>query len=135
MVGINSMELSRVLLVDDNPEFLALSQEFLGAYEGLQVIGTASSAQEALVIIGANPPTLVITDLVMPDISGLELVRMLKHRSPHLGVIIMTMMDTPYHRKAALSAGADAFVGKATMDADLIPAIRTLQRRLPQELS
>lgn len=126
------MDHSRVLLVDDNPEFLALSQEFLGGHEGLQIVGTAGSAEEALQVLGTADPNVVITDLVMPKRSGLELVRALKRDWPDLGVIIMTMMDTPYHRKAAQSAGADAFVPKSNMDIELVPAIRALPHRAVQ---
>jgi CheY-like chemotaxis protein len=77
-------------------------------------------------VLGSAEPNVVITDLVMPKRSGLELVRALKRDWPYLGVIIMTMMDTPYHRKAAQSAGADAFVPKSNMDIELVPAIRAL---------
>ncbi len=129
------MDDSRVLLVDDNAEFLALSQEFLASYDGFEVIGTASSAEEALQLLSQLVPTLVITDLVMPRVSGLELVQMLKRQWPELAVIIMTMMDTPYHRRAALSAGADAFVAKSNMDIDLVPTIRSLPRNLAQRQS
>jgi DNA-binding NarL/FixJ family response regulator len=90
------------------------------------VIGTATSAREALDLLRRITPSLVITDLVMPDVSGLEFAQQVKRQWPELGVIIMTMMDTPYHRKAALSAGADAFVAKASMDADLVPTIRSV---------
>ncbi len=123
------MEYRLVLLVDDNPDFLALSQEFINAHEGLEVIGTATSAQEALDILNRITPNLVITDLVMPGVSGLELAQMVKSRWPELAIIVMTMLDTPYHQQAAFSAGADAFVAKATMDADLMPTIWNLLRR------
>ncbi len=121
------MKKSQVLLVDDNPEFLAMSREFLDSHEGLAVIGTAGSAGEALNLVESLRPTLIITDLVMPGSNGLELMRQVKQRWPGLPVIILTMHDTPHHRSAAIAAGADGFVTKASMDSDLLPIIRQLQ--------
>jgi DNA-binding NarL/FixJ family response regulator len=123
------MNLRRVLLVDDNPEFLAVSREFLEAHGEVEVVGTATSAQEAFALIESAQPSMLITDLVMPSINGLELTQQVKKRWPHICVIVLTMHNTARHRDAAINAGADAFVTKANLDTDLIPAIIDLQNR------
>jgi DNA-binding NarL/FixJ family response regulator len=123
------MNLRRVILVDDNPDFLAVSREFLEAHDGVEVVGVATSAHEAFSLIEAASPTVLITDLVMPSINGLELTQQVKQRWPMLHVIVLTMHNTPRHRDAALSAGADGFVTKANMDSELMPALQALPDR------
>lgn len=115
---------NRVLIVDDNQKFLAMLQEFLSEYEGIEVVGAAASAQEALGLIDDTRPQVLIIDLWMPDMSGLELTHFVKSRWPRLTTVVLTLFDSPHHRKAAFDAGADAFVGKARMDSELVPAIQ-----------
>lgn len=115
-----------VLIVDDNPKFLAVLREFLGEYDGISVIGATSSGHEALELAGDSQPALMIVDLWMPDMGGLELTRQVKARWPELPVIILTLFDSERHREAALEAGANAFVTKGRMDADLMPAVGRL---------
>jgi two-component system NarL family response regulator len=119
-----NMPINRILLVDDNRDFLQVSYEFLDAMQDFVVVGTAASATEALDQLEKLTPSIVITDLVMPGMNGLELTALIKQRLPHIRVIVMTMHDTPHHRQAALAAGADAFITKANMDSELEPTIR-----------
>lgn len=121
------LQTNQIMLVDDNQDFLAVSQEFLEAFEGLRVVGTATSGREALDLLGRISPTLLIVDVSMPEMNGLELTQQVKKQWPNLPIIVLTLLDTPLHRQAALQAGADAFVTKASMDDDLIPAIQGLQ--------
>ncbi len=119
-----NMNVNRILLVDDNIDFLEVSHEFLDAMDDLLVVGTATSGEEALTLLDQVTPSTIITDLVMPGMSGLELTSYIKHRLPTVRVIVMTMHDTAHHRQAAIAAGADAFITKARMVSDLEPAIR-----------
>ncbi len=121
------LQTNQIMLVDDNQDFLAVSQEFLEAFEGLRVVGTATSGKEALDLLSRISPTLLIVDVSMPEMNGLELTQQVKKRWPRLPVIVLTLLDTPLHRQAAMQAGADAFVTKASMDDDLIPAIQGLE--------
>jgi DNA-binding NarL/FixJ family response regulator len=116
----------RVLIVDDNQRFLEFLEEFLCHYADIRVIGTALSGQEALELAEDGEPDLIIVDLWMPDISGLDLTREIKSRWPGVPTIVLTLLDSPQHRQAAMEAGADAFIGKPSMDSDLVPAIERL---------
>jgi DNA-binding NarL/FixJ family response regulator len=127
--GTIFMNLRRVILVDDNPDFLAVSREFLEAHDGVEVVATATSADQALSLIEAASPTVLITDMVMPSINGLELTQQVKQRWPMLHVIVLTMHNTARHRDAALNAGADAFITKSNMDSELLPALAALPDR------
>ncbi|NDJ54730.1 MAG: response regulator transcription factor [Chloroflexi bacterium] len=117
----------RVLLVDDNTSFLDMARDFLSEEPDLTVVGTLSSPLDVFDHIQSAAPNVAILDLSMPDTNGLELTRMLRQRHPMLRIIVLTLLNTPHHRKAALDAGADAFVVKSSMDDELIPAIRRLK--------
>lgn len=112
-----------VLLVDDSPSFLQAAAKFLEGEEGIVVAGTALGGREALVKVQALRPDVVTVDLAMPDIPGLALIPRLRAVAPGLGIVALTMYDTTGYRQAAMRAGADELVGKATMGEDLLPAI------------
>ena len=74
MDTVDLMSMRRILLVDDNERFLNLSRDFLESEcKGVEVIGMAGSGREALGLIAEMQPDLLIIDLAMPDMSGLEL--------------------------------------------------------------
>jgi DNA-binding NarL/FixJ family response regulator len=116
----------RVLIVDDNQRFLEFLEEFLCHYADINVVGSALSGQEALELAENGQPDLIIVDLWMPDISGLDLTREIKARWPGVPTIVLTLLDSPQHRQAAMEAGADAFIDKPSMDSDLVPTIERL---------
>ncbi len=115
-----------IFLVDDNQDFLAVLKEYLSLALGIEMIDCFTSPHEALARLDTEQPDLMIVDISMPDITGLELTRMVHQRWPDLKVIILTLFDTPLHRQAALEAGASGFVTKSTMGDDLIPLILRL---------
>jgi len=121
--------MQRVLLVDDNPLFLEVVQDFLRELGEVQVVGTCSSGKEALDALERLAPHVIVLDISMPGMNGFELTRAIKARSSSPSVIVLTLLDTPRHKRAALEAGADAFVGKARMDIDLLPTIRSVTAR------
>src|SRR4030042_866029 len=96
------LQTNQIMLVDDNQDFLAVSQEFLEAFEGLRVVGTATSGREALDLLRRISPTLLIVDVSMPEMNGLELTQQVKKQWPNLPIIVLTLLDTPLHRQAAL---------------------------------
>lgn len=77
------------------------------------------SGEEALEHTRANRPNVVLMDLDLPGISGLEATSRIKTQSPETPVVMLTMHDTPGHRLAAASAGAVGFVAKAAMEEQL----------------
>jgi len=112
-----------VLLVDDNPTFLNIVQRFLHNEEEINVIGAVENGKEALALVHKLRPDVVLIDLAMPQISGMETILRLRAAWPKMGVIALTLLDTSGYRQAALTAGADAFVAKDTLNTDLIPTI------------
>lgn len=120
------MRLCRILVVDDSYLFLTVTEEFLAEQNFVGKILTTRSGQDALTLIPAQRPDLLIIDLIMPDMNGLVLTRLIKARWPEIPVIILTLHDSPQHRQAAQEAGADAFVPKVHMDDDLVPTLTRL---------
>ncbi|MBI2951942.1 response regulator transcription factor [bacterium] len=119
-----------VLLVDDSPLFLDIATRFLQEeYRGeVVVVGVAGGGEEALAQAQLLQPQVILIDLNMPGMSGLEAIPRLREALPEAGIIALTLLDGEAYRQAALAAGADGFVSKPNMGADLLPAIRRVVR-------
>jgi len=122
------MDPIHVMLVDDNPTFLRILSDFLREEEEVLVVGTAGSGEEALARVQGLQPQVILLDLAMPGMSGLDTIPCLRRVMPDLSIIALTVLDTNGYREAALAAGADEFVAKGNLSADLLPAIRRAAR-------
>jgi DNA-binding NarL/FixJ family response regulator len=120
-----------VLLVDDNPVFLRIAARFLQQHDDVVVVGVAGGGEEALALAQDLQPELVVIDLAMPGLSGLATIPLLQVVLPEVGIIALTVLDTNSYRQAALAAGANDFVAKASLDTDLLPAIRRMAQADP----
>jgi DNA-binding NarL/FixJ family response regulator len=114
----------RILVVDDNATFLEIVLEYLRRQDQLAVVGATQRGQEALALAQQVRPQVVLLDLRMPDLPGLEAIPHLRASLPGLGIIILTQHSLEAYRQAALAAGADEFVSKRRLIPDLLPAIR-----------
>lgn len=116
----------RVLLVDDSAEFLQAAAHFLNSDPCIRVIGSFQAAEEALKFLPNLEPDLVLMDLAMPGMNGLEATRLLKEQEAPPVVILLTMYDLEEYRSAAPQARADGFVTKSDFGVDLLPLIHTI---------
>lgn len=119
----------RLLLVDDDAGFRATVRQLLDQRVEAQVLGEAESGEEAISLTDHLHPDVVLMDLAMPRMNGLEATRRLKARWPDLAVVILTVHDEDVYRRTALAAGATAFLQKKMLGVDLWP---TLMRILNQ---
>jgi DNA-binding NarL/FixJ family response regulator len=117
--------LVRILLVDDSRQFLEAARRFL-ARESLDVVGQALSGYEALEQVTRLHPDLVLMDIAMPQMNGLEATRHIKAQPDPPRVIVLTLHDNSAYAAEALTAGADGFIAKADFGVRLIPAIVAL---------
>ena len=115
----------RVLLVDDSPVFLASAGETVGQCPGLELAGAATSGAEALALIAQTAPDLVLMDLNMPGMNGLEATRHAKAIAPATRVMLISVQRGEDLRRAAIAAGADAFVAKDDLGAEFLQHLRT----------
>jgi len=112
-----------VVLVDDHEAFLNIAASFLRRHGEVSVVGAFTRSQEALKRVPGLHPHVILFDLNMPGQSGLEAIPLLREALPDSGIIALSLMDGSVYEKAALDAGADAFVAKSDMISDLLPAI------------
>jgi DNA-binding NarL/FixJ family response regulator len=117
-----------VLLIDDSVTFLHATTQFLEAHEGIVVVGTADNGNDAIEQVEKLRPQVILSDLAMPGLPGLQTIPKLREILPEAGIIALTVMNTNSFRQAALAAGADVFIPKASMRTDLIPAIRQIAK-------
>lgn len=117
----------RVLLVDDSRDFLASVERFLAAEPGIAVVGRAYSGREALEQVARLRPHVVLMDLAMPEMTGLEATRHLKTDPEAPRVIILTMYEDEAFREAAHDMGADGFVPKSRLGTELVPLVHQFQ--------
>jgi excisionase family DNA binding protein len=112
----------KVLLVDDEPRVLAAMKRALKAHEATLDLLTARSGMEALVMLGSEKPDVLVLDIVMPDMDGMEVLRRLKERpeTSRLDVIILSGNLTPALRRKALALGARAVCDKPISAAELV---------------
>jgi DNA-binding NarL/FixJ family response regulator len=116
----------RVLLVDDNPEYLGALSRFLSGDPEIRIIDHACSAHDALEKISRSRVDLVLMDIVMPGLNGLEATRRIKAQANAPRVLILTLYDGDEYRSAAQDACADGFVSKVASEDELLPTIYRL---------
>jgi DNA-binding NarL/FixJ family response regulator len=122
------MPLYRVLIVDDHPLFRQGIRSLIERDPDIGVVGEAGDGAELLDIIQRISADLVIMDIAMPRIQGLDATREVKRLSPETRVLILTMHNSKQYLYHAMSAGADGYLLKEDAHDDLVSAIRTVQR-------
>jgi DNA-binding NarL/FixJ family response regulator len=129
------MHAYRVLVVDDSPAVLSAVVSLLSTVGGIEVVGTAASGLEALERADGLGPDLVLVDLAMPGINGLEVTRRLASRAERPRVLVMTLHGERAYRDAALRAGAEAVLLKDQLGSELVPVIQSLASRRGDDLA
>lgn len=116
----------RVLVVDDSSLFRDAVASFVSELDSILVVGRARDGQEALELVPLVRPHVVLMDLAMPRLDGIEATRALKQAAGAPAVIVCTADDDLRLRRAALAAGADSFVLKRELGRKLEVLLRTL---------
>lgn len=128
----------RLLLVDDHELMREGLRAVLGQDAEFEIVGEASSGREAVELVGGSSPDVVIMDLAMKDLNGIEATRMIKSRWPQVGVVVLSAHEHRGYVTTALKAGADGYVLKSGAFADLCRAVRAVaggRRYLSPDLS
>ena len=124
--AVTGMDAIRVLLVDDSTAFLKAATTFLNGLAGVDVVGSATNAAEGLAQVASLRPDLVLVDVVMPGMSGLQLVKQIKKVTDAPKAIIVTLHSNEAYRSVAMTAGADGFIGKPYFVAEIPPLLESL---------
>ena len=118
---------ANILIVDDHAQLRALIRGIAAQEPALQVVGEAADGAEAIQLTHALRPDIVLLDLVMPRVNGLEALQRIKAERPETKVIIVTVHSEDAYRRAAEEGGADAFLLKKTLRTVLLPTLRCLR--------
>jgi DNA-binding NarL/FixJ family response regulator len=116
-----------ILIVDDNAQFRVLLREIVAEEPDLHVVGEAADGAEAMRLALDLRPDILLLDLAMPQVNGLEVLRWSKAEHPEIKVIIVTVHTEDAYRQAAEASGADAFLLKKTLVTILLPTIQRLR--------
>ena len=117
----------KILIVDDHPLVRQGLKLILGEEADMQVMGEASSAQEALALVRQGEWEVVLLDISMPERSGLDILSDLKRDYPSLPVLILSVHREDLYAIRALRAGAAGYLQKACPPTELVTAVRKVQ--------
>lgn len=117
----------RILLVDDNTTFLATIRKCLSFLPYVEIVDEAHNGQEALTKAAQLQPDLVLMDIVMPEMSGLDAARTMQQWAHPPRIVFLSMHDNDSYRAAVPELGALAFVSKADFVVELLPLISGLR--------
>ncbi|PEI90408.1 DNA-binding response regulator [Bacillus pseudomycoides] len=115
----------KVLLVDDHTVVLKGLAFFLSMQEDLELVGEANNGKEALKKIGEAQPDIVLMDLYMPEMDGIEATSCIKKEYPNVKVLVLTSFSDQAHVLPALKAGASGYILKDVEPDQLVEAIRS----------
>lgn len=122
------MNRTRLLVVDDHAMMRDGIRALLSLNDDMEVVGEASEGKEALEKAQELLPDVVIMDIAMPGMDGLEATRRLRKKMPQIKVLILTQHDNKEYVLSVIKAGASGYVPKRALGSELVSAIRTVQK-------
>jgi NarL family two-component system response regulator LiaR len=114
----------RVVVVDDHWVVRQGLRLFLGQQDGIEVVGEAADGEEALAVVEATRPDVVLMDVLMPRLDGITATRRIRERWPHVEVVALTTVADGEAVAAAIGAGATGYLVKETHGDTLVAAVR-----------
>jgi DNA-binding NarL/FixJ family response regulator len=120
------MESIRVLIADDHPVYRDGLRILLDSLPEAEVVGEAASGEEAVALALSVQPDVILMDLQLPGINGIEATRRILHTTPHIGVLVLTMFEDDDSVFAAMRAGARGYLLKGADQQEILRAIRSI---------
>jgi DNA-binding NarL/FixJ family response regulator len=120
------MERLRVLVVDDHDEFRTGLEALLTAAESVEVVGTAADGRRAVQLALELQPDVILMDLHMPGVNGIEATASIVSSSPHIGVLVLSMMEDEDSVFAAMRAGARGYLLKGARRGEIVRSIEAV---------
>jgi len=122
------MDKIKVLLVDDHAIMRDGIKALLSIHDDIEIVGEASEGKEAIEIAQELMPDVVVMDIAMPGMDGLEATRRLTKRSPRIKVLVLTQYDNREYILSIIKVGAAGYVPKKALGSELVSAIRAVCR-------
>ena len=119
-------EMIRVLVVDDHTLFREGLAALLNAAPETAVVGEAGTGSEAISQAAEQSPDVILMDIMMPDMNGIEATRQIRENNPQIGVIMLTMLEDDDSLFAAMRAGARGYILKGADKAEVLKTIRSV---------
>jgi DNA-binding NarL/FixJ family response regulator len=116
----------RVLIADDHPLYRDGMHGLLDSVPDTEVVGEAASGEEAITLAENIQPDVILMDIKMPGINGLQAMREILHTSPHIRILIVSMLEDDDSVFAAMRAGASGYVPKGANQDEMLRAIRAV---------
>jgi len=116
----------RILIADDHPLVRSGMRALLTATEDLEVVGEAATGEEAISLAAALQPDVIVMDLRMPGINGIEATRRIMQSYPHMRILVVTLFEDDDSVFAALRAGARGYILKEANEVEVLRAIRAV---------
>jgi len=117
-----------IFLADDHPLLLDGLELVLSREPDLKVIGRAANGRELVNLVAKRQPDVVITDITMPELNGIEATRQIRELYPRVRVIVLSIHDTMHHVMWSLEAGADGYLLKGSAGQEVVQAVRVVYR-------
>ncbi|MFJ5990762.1 response regulator transcription factor [Lentzea sp. NBC_00516] len=118
--------MTRVVIADDHPVFRRGLKALLDGEDGLEVVGDAADGQEAVKVVLDLEPDVVVMDLHMPVLGGVEAAKQIREVLPDIGVLVLTMHEDDELVFAAMKAGARGYLVKTTDDDEIVRAVQAI---------
>jgi DNA-binding NarL/FixJ family response regulator len=125
-MSLTEMKNIKILIVDDHEIFRRGLRALLEPTSEWQICGEAVDGLDAVDKCKSLTPNIVILDISMPRLNGLEAARLIKKQNPDLRIVIITQHDSPQVQAAAMEAGAQAFVTKSSVGNELVASLRLI---------
>jgi len=122
------LEPIRILLADDHTLFRRGIRTMLEQVPDVEVVGEAASGEATIALAHELVPDVILMDIKMPAVSGIEATRRILQENPHIGIILVTMYDDPESAFAGMRAGARGYVLKEAEPDELLRAVEAAQR-------
>jgi two-component system, NarL family, response regulator NreC len=118
----------RVLLADDHSIVRQGFRMILGAQEDMEIVGEAGNGREAVTMCEQLHPDIVVMDVAMPELNGIEATRRITEAAPHTRVLALSMHKDSVYVREILRAGARGYLLKDSIDVDLLAAVRAIAK-------
>lgn len=119
----------RILIADDHDIIRRGLRQLLMAKPGWEICGEAKTGREALTLAEQLKPDIIVMDISMPELNGLEAARQLQKSSPQIGILILTMYFTDQLVREVIDCGARGYILKSDADKELVNAVEALANR------